>query len=363
MQIGNKNITALEFTSEISDLIRAGRSGSLIEYTKATRVEPITLIDQRAVNLPYIDDVLSAGLNIFCGYYLQAVALSVNIGNVNVLKLLDKLNPNRDPIESAASGRWAEMAAGSLEGFGSSLPFSDDEADPYSQEATTNVNAKDAGNIKLLNENANLSIGKLIDVNVESDGAKASFPVNVRLMSNIISPETLVNIMSLGAADKSFKERYHKWRSGQIHFIRDLIMCQDLIDAHKKALMKDKSGQYKSRMKSRSKNKLSAILSGNPSVATASSIFVITEETAKELESAIRGKLKKFATREKLFNDTSAMMMFVIDEEWEQVTIYHRSIESATTVSVKELQRKGNGKGPDILDVLTAFQKSTSPTL
>ena len=358
MKFGKNSITALEFASEVSDMVRAGRSGSLIEYTKATRVEPIVLIDQRAVNLPYIDDVLSSGLNIFCGYYLQAVALSVNIGNVDVLKLLDKLNPNRDPIDSAASGRWAEMAGASMEGYGSALPFKDGDENPYSEEASL-----DAGAIKLINENTNLSIGKLIDVNIESEGSKASFPIMVRLMSNIISPETLVNIMSLGAIDKSFKERYHQWRSGQIHFIRDLIMCQDLIDAHKKDMLSDKSGQYKARMKTRSKNKLSAVLSGRVSVATASSIFIITEETAKELESAIRGKLKKFSVREKLFNDTSAMMLFVLDPDWEQVTIYHKSIESPTVVSVKELQRKGSGKGPDILDVLTAFQKSVSPTL
>lgn len=355
---GKKELTPLELVNQITELTRAGRSGSLIEYTRATRVEPIALIDRRAALLPDTEDVLNSLLNIFAGYYLQAVALSVNVGSVDVLKLLEKLNPNRDPLEAASNGRWSQMAT-SMESM--ALPFPNQPVghDVYSQEnATTQL----SGQARMINENGNLSVGKLIEVGIESDGKKATFPVMIRMIANTIEPDTLSHILSLGSEDNSFKERYHKWRSGQINFIRDLIMCQDLIDKHKRALMSDKSGYYRSKMDNRRKNSLSAILSGNPSVATASSIFVLTTETIKDLERSLRGRIRDFKTREKLFAESYGMMMAVIDPDFEMVTIYHRSIEQETQVSLKELKRSNSRKGPDILDILKAFQQNTSPT-
>lgn len=43
-----------------------------------------------------LPDVLQSLQSIFSGYYLQALAISTNIGKINVVKHLDKLNPNRN---------------------------------------------------------------------------------------------------------------------------------------------------------------------------------------------------------------------------------------------------------------------------
>tara|TARA_B100000700_G_scaffold157245_3_gene174567 strand:- start:6197 stop:7273 length:1077 start_codon:yes stop_codon:yes gene_type:complete len=343
---GKDAVSALDLARDIAKGVAATRDGSLIEFTRATRVQPVTLVDQRAAQLPYIEEVLASGLNIFSAYYLQAVALSVDVGKVNVIKTLGRLNPNRDPLDSLGAQLSTESRA---------LPFPGQE---LSQEDSAEGSARD------VREEANLSIGKLLEVNIESNGNKAKFPINVRLMVNTVRSDILTHTLSLDSGKVSLKERYHKWRSGQIRFVQDLIMSQDLIDQHKKNLIEDASGYYKSRTASKRRNTLSALLSQDWSVATASSIFVIHQQTAKEIETKLRGKLDDFRTREKLFEETYGMLLFVIDPDWESVTVYHRSIEEATEVSIREIQRMNkSGKGPDIGEILNAFRQNKSPII
>lgn len=159
------------------------------------------------------------------------------------------------------------------------------------------------------------------------------------------------------------KERFHAWRSGQLEFVRDLVLCQDLIDAHKQGLMKDTAGMYATSIKRRRSNKLSALLSGNPSVATSSNIVVIADQTRKELEREIGGRIKDFRTREKMFKATYAMLLVVVDPEWENVTIYHRSIETPTELSAGDLKQSSRGSGPDVSEILKAYTLGNSPSL
>lgn len=384
MSVSDKNLTAIQLAAELPGLIAQARSSSLIEYTQPTRVEPLALVDQRVAALPYAEDIVASALNIFTGYYLQAVALSVEVGRVDVIRLLDKLNPRRDPIDSLGGSRWIDYSKESLESL--SLPFKNDAQrlqHAYSQEmlsgqiGPTSVNKNDdekkdnkkvvdglgvPGQTRVVNENANLSVGKLIEVDVESEGRKAKFPVMIRMIANTIKPDVMSHILSLSFKDNSLKERWHQWRSGQINFIEDLILCQDLIDEQKKTLMEDKTGYYRDRIKTRRNNRLSAILSGNPSVALASSVYIMTTDTASDLEGKLRGRLKRFKDREKFFKENNGMMLFIVDADYEQVTIYHRSIEQSSELSIREIQRKGKDKGPDILDILKAFQERKAPT-
>ena len=80
---------------QLGDTITRMGSKSLIEYTQSTRVEPIVLLDTSCIHLPYIEDVLKVVNSLFAAYYLQAVAISVNVGRVDTVRLLDRLNPNR----------------------------------------------------------------------------------------------------------------------------------------------------------------------------------------------------------------------------------------------------------------------------
>lgn len=380
--------TALSLANKLPDVLRSAKSDSLVEYTQPTRVEPVVLMDDKVTHLPYIGDVLQSLSSIFSGYYLQAVALSVNVGNVDVIKLLDKLNPNRNLSENALNGALQAgiraYGTASAEAYQFQLPVPGQpvglenfgmEASVYElfdkKQQAEGDDKKSGRNglssadeaIKMAKEVNNLSVGKLLEVEVESNGQKAVFPISVRLIATAAPSNGIVHTLSVGSKDNSVKERFHAWRAGQLEFIRDLVMCQDLIDAHKEALLKDRSGIYASTRTRRNKNRLSALLSGSPSVATASNLIVIDDSTRKDLERNIGGRLKDFRTREKIFKNTYAMLLVVINQDWDQVTIYHRSIDTPTELSTGELKSSNKGKGPDVAEILKAYQLGNSPSI
>lgn len=374
-------VTGLGMAGKLPDMIRSAKSDSLIEYTQATRVEPIVLIDERVAAVEYMSDIMQSLTSLFSGYYLQAVALTVNVGRVDVIKLLDKLNPKRSVSDNVAGGvsngvamvmslesyAYALPVPGrkvGLEAFGSgvALEAKDDDQRPATADEGSNVNfGKDQ--IKLLGEVTNLSVGKMLEVHVESEGQKAVFPISVRMICNGVAAKDLVHILSVGSNATTVKERWHAWRAGQLEFVRDLVLCQDLIDAHKSALLKDSSGIYSEILSRRKGNKVSAIFSGTPSVATASNLIVISSTTAKELERSIGGRLKDPRTRDKLFKNTYCMILVVVDTQWDHVTFYHRSIDLPTEMAAKELKVSNRGKGPDVAEVLKAYKMGSSPSI
>jgi hypothetical protein len=361
--------TALSLAAKIPDLLRSAKSDSLVEFTRPTRVEPIVLMDDRVVNLTLTPDLLQVLTSIFSGYYLQAVALSVNIGKIDVIGLLDRVNPNRSLDDNTLKGLSNLALRSGLESaesyrYGLPLPNSKiglehygleesvyDVLDPLSStnepkdpklDNLASRSGKDT--VKLAQDVSNLAVGKLLEVEIESEGHRAVFPIAVRLIITAAPPTAIVNILSVGNRNTSVKERWHAWRAGQLEFVRDLVLCQDLIDAHKDSLMHDDTGIYANSIKRRKSNGLSAILSGQPSVATASNIYVISDATKKELERVIGGRFKDFRTREKIFKAT-----------------YHRSIEHGTELSAGDLKFSKGGKGPDVGEILKAYTLGQAP--
>jgi hypothetical protein len=217
---------------------------------------------------------------------------------------------------------------------------------------------------KFVNEAVNLSTGKLIEVTLEDGNKKATFPIMVRVISTIVASGTLVHILADGSRwFATAKERYHAWRAGQLEFIRDLILCQDLIDEHRKALLQDKTGVYREILDRRSSNAAASFLSGNPSIATASNILILSAQTAKQVESEIGGRFNDKRVRDRMFDKTYVMLMVVVDVEWEQVTIYHRGIATPTELSLRELKVASKDTGPRIDEILKAYQLGNNPII
>lgn len=222
--------------------------------------------------------------------------------------------------------------------------------------------------IKSIREVTDLSVGRMFNVTlgggVKSNGDKVleiTVPISIRLMVNAIPDASLVPLLCGGTADASFKERYHAYKSGRIEFIRDLILCQDLIDEHKKAMMHDHTGIHSQIISRVNNNKLAGLANRDPSLNVASNLYVISEVTAKEIEHKLGGKLSNHGTRDKIFDSGYAMIIVVIDRQWERMTFYHRGIATSTTVSLKDIQMSNKKSGPDVGDILKAYMAGSSP--
>ena len=355
--------TALATIGAVADILRSSGSDSLVEYTRVARIEPITLVQRSLQHQAYIDDILQSITAIFSGYYLQAVMISANVGSVNTVELLDKLNPRRSPKDSliTTGERYARYKA-STEDYHLNLPDFNSlglEARDRSSRGRSTTMGKDT--MKTITEAPSLSIGRMLEVQITDGDASATIPVTVRLMANTLDAETLTHILSADAEDTSAKARWHQWRGGEISFVRDLLLCQDLIEKNRKNLIKDTSGTYESMLDRKSKNRISAMLSGNPSVATVSSVVVIDEQTANAVERSVGGKLKNFRVRERVMGSTNTMLLVIVDTEWERVRIYSKTLEDSTDLSMKQIKAAGKGQGLDVTEVLKAYQLSQAP--
>ncbi len=209
----------------------------------------------------------------------------------------------------------------------------------------------------------NLGAGRMINVTIKENDREVTVPVLIRINAVYMATTPLVHILAAGSEDISFGARFKKWRLGGIDFWRDLVFCQDMIDAHKQNLRADKTGIYLQMMQKRRQNGLAAAVSASMSANNASNIVIMSAATAEALEMKIYGKLKDFNTRQKLFQQGYGMLMFIVDKQWGRVRMYTRDIPEYTELSERDLKGANKNGGVDIGDILNTFKAGMSTRL
>lgn len=372
----------------MSTVLTAAKSmssiSSLADITKPLRVEPITIIDQTIADQPYILDLLKLSVSLYAGYYLQAVNMVFGVGKIDTLKVFDSLNPERSGA-SALGFENFRSAVYSTSTYANGLPaleafaqpvregliaeyseekyqaaleaFGDKDEDKSDQKGDKSpVHGMSAGDSQKIYEAENLAVGKLINVDVKSGNEKAKLPVLIKLIPAIVPSDTITHIFTAGGRD-TWAHRLFLVKSQQIKFWRDFVMGQDMIDAHMKALMSDKSGVYKSILDRRRNNVAHAIQSGRLSLADASNIAIISTSTMKKSANALYAKIDDANVRKKFFDNSYLLMMMAVDERWNRVTIYHRGVDLATSWRIDDIKVAEKSKGQDITEIFKMFSK------
>jgi hypothetical protein len=335
---------------------------SLSEFARLTQVEPIVVISKDLINLDYMPDVMQSVLSIFAGYYMQAVSIITAIDSIKIIKTLDRLNPDRD---SSGYLLTVENISTQLSShYKYKLPSMEDGSNLFTSDSKDQSQASyKVKTVSDLNETVNLAVGKLVQITFkESKGSEVVVDVRIRLTPVVLSNMGVEKIIVSKTDDISLTERYHAWRSGRIKFIRDLIFCQDLIDEKKKAIMNDEEGVYSEIIRRVNNSKKYGLLSSNPSLVSASSIFIISEELARQIEIKFGGSLGNKRVMDKVFENTYAMMLIVVDREYDRVSFYTRGIHASSDFSIKEIKAANKGRGIDIGDVLKTFTMGQAPS-
>lgn len=365
-------------------------NSSLTSITKTARVEPLVIVGNDCVNLEYVSDIMQSVNNIFAGYYLQALSLITTIESVTAGKILERLNPNTNDFftnavfesykdDSSFSGRnYFNSWKLANESYKYKLPkqsnfTSYDASQLLSMRSSMESNTpqdKDKINVNIHNDaynnisqNVNLSVGKMFNVTVREGKNEINIPLSIRLLVSQVPESSLVKMLTLNNRDTTLMERFHAWRAGRIEFIKDLVLCQDMIDDAKSAMIKDKEGVFSEIIRRSRNSKFSSMFNQKANLASASNIYVISESTKDAIEDALGSKLSNYKTRQELFRSGYMMILVVIDRTWERVTFYHRGINIPTIVGVKDIRSSNKGSGPDIGDILKAYQLGNNPTL
>lgn len=349
----------------ISSMINAVKNGndisSLADMSRPFRVEPLVLVEQTLQNQPYMEDIMKMVLSQFSAYYLQAFHAILGVGSIDTLKVFDSLNPHR----SVTGTREALLKGPYLgnENYAKGLPSLEHFNQTIERGLIGTISIEEDGKNKTglssakidkIHEVESLSVGKLLNVELKSKGETAKLPVFIRLLSTPVKTDVLTHIFTGGGRD-SWGERLQLARAGMIRPIRDLIFGIDLLDEHRKALMNDSSGAYKAITDRRRNNVKKAAMSGVMSAADASNIAVVTKETAREMGKKLYGKIENTTVRERMFNNSYLLLLVVVDERWEKVTVYHRGLDIPQELSFKEIKSAEKGKGQDIGEIFKMF--------
>lgn len=356
---------------------------SLADISKIARIEPITLISSNLAGNKDLYNILHGVLNIYAAYYLQAVhILSAQLADVRILKILDKTNPDRDLKTLLTSGYTAFESRGlasinvktlSLEGAKFKLPMLKSDAENkvgmesiFDEDAnstlTNSINKLDTF------EKLGSAVGKVIELkfNVKKDDQKdateVAIPVVVKLDNMVIPSEVIDRIMTSNKDEITLGSRFQDAITGRISFIKDFILCSDLIKTQKKTMIKDPTGYYNQLLKRINNSRLYSALSGNISLAGISSIVVMSEQDEQEVQKLIGGKLTNQKTRDIVFNNTSAMMIVVVDSEWERVSIYVRDVDGFSQNSFDSFKPMADKGTNNIGDILKAFSLNNAPS-
>lgn len=376
-------------TQTLTDIVgyiakaKSATSGfNLADVAKIARVEPIVLVSSNLTTLKELPDILQGVLNIYSGYYLQAVQLLSSAAiNVKILKILDRLNPDRDiktvvsanlglenySLKSVINYTSVNYDTLTLESF---VPkFIQKKVTKSHQTSIDNIAVESADSVesarigKIDNfDKLNYSVGKILNVefNVKDANGNATsvqIPVVVKLDTMVFPSEVMNSVLTVNKQELSFGSRLKDAIAGRISFIKDFILVSDLIKEHKKALIKDPTGYYAKVLARTNNSKFFSLLPGNMSLNSISSVFVISEKEESEIAKKIGGKLINDTTRNIVFDNTLAMMIVVVDREWERVSIYIRGQNSGfTQASFTDFKSASDkNSSAQILEFMKAF--------
>lgn len=369
MSIALNPLSTLEMFSNLPNFLRSAGSKSLLEYTASSRIEPMCMIEAGLWNKPYMPDVLQSATSMFASMYLAAVSLSTVINGVTVAGRLDQFSPNRKPSSSLADTIGSLVA---VEQFKYGLPPISKVAtegvffdrligkSPEDEKVTIGQNTV-RENLTVLRENNNLSVGKTFNVEFSVNGENGSATVTVRL-NTIPTPATaLANIIQGAAPDMNTKNRYYKVKADELHWLWDMFGCADLLDKRRKAILNDPTGIYLKTIQQQRKNAMAGWLSGKPSVAQASHIAIMSEETKVAIERELVLRFDRPKERDRLFENSTLLVIYVINDDYDRVTAYFRTIDQESSFSLASMKNAVKG-GMDVKQMMELVIGNRAPT-
>ena len=335
---------------------------SLTSISKITRAEPLTIISNDCANLTELPEILNTLVSVYSGYFLQAIAIMTRLNDVEVVRILDKLSPDRDNTGFLLQSRSVLESASNV--FSTNYKYSLPTREIMAVETDRPMVGRD--NQKMIYEASNLAVGKILDVAIsiptpDGETKTVNVPVTVRLSPTLLNDETLSYLFTNQKTDDSIVERYHSWRAGRISLIRDMVFCEDLIREYRRAAIKDRSVTLQEIVRRVTNARAYGLLTKNPSLAVASNIYVLSKASAHYIESKTGEKFSTPRGREKILKDTYAMIVAIVDADWGQVTFYFNGIAYPSTMSLRSMKSSGS-KGPDIADIMRSLMEGRAPT-
>lgn len=394
------------------------RAKSLSQYSTDLQLRPVFAIEKEILNDEKIDVLMQAGLANYAGFYIVALSIDNTINGVRVGKMVGKYSPNRDAVGSALDLLGENIASVSREDFKVDIPEYDrptlstlgfksglrsipslpdaylkqlelrtEAAYATREEAQAEADKINAANAKEkadqpeakaapvypstkvaeqamrdeINKLQSLAIGRILTVTVSRDKQSADINMVLKPELKSLRSNLLIDVANLSNKPTSMRDRFIAYfKRGTIASMLDYLVCLDLIQAHRRALVQDTAGYYEKVHDRIVNNKVAALLTGEFSVGTVANTWIISDTTALRLQASIGGKLDNYAIRNKFMEKSGVMTLIVYNPDHQRVYIYNHGIEDVTDIGINYLIKKSESKSFD-MDIFKMLSQGSAP--
>lgn len=379
-------LPGLSVLSAAMQRLEAGGQTSLVRQSAVARVEPIMVIDPELMYYEGMSDIAQSVLSQITALYLQVAALSsTSVDGISIAQKLEQLNPSRQALDHIGSTLNADASLYSLgveSAYAEGLPTQ--HRRQYFEQLSTGIESDKTGEqpaakkddrstaeslfygkeaIAATHELANLSVGKVFSVELSAHGRKETVPVSIRLIARSVRPDLFLSFFVKDHLDKTAEDRFYAWKVGRLSFVKDILLAMDAYKQYKKQRMQDTSGVSQEIGSRDANNRVSGMLTGRKSLNGLANVVVMSSTTARTIEAKMAGRFKDPRWRAERMEVLSSMILVIVDKEYDRVTFYYDSIPLGSELGLRDLKSSNKGGGPDVLEILKAYQASTVPTL
>lgn len=323
-------------------------TGSAAKSASRMMIRPMVVVEQPLLHQEYMTDLMSIiqlrdVLNI-----LTHLSMQGQVGGVKIGKLVDSINPSRAGM----------MSLSGLENFGGSnilLGVQGTEASIQKTDGETSSVSVDPKQVGSLTEYAPLALGRVVNAEVNIDGNKVTFPLVFRQIPTVADTKNIELVFEAARPQDGLKQRIMMLKTGEITPAQ-FLTGSDLIKEDYRIQRGDISGYYEEATSRANKNRLEAIRTGMASMNTMANAFVISSETARQIELSIGLRFSDPKARDRIFSRTVANTIVVCDDRRGVFTFYTHGSSRPEVYTRNEIKMKGNKDTntslPDLLKLL-----------
>lgn len=355
-------------TDEEQNVIADINVNSLAELARLTEIEAITAIDSSLTVYDSTTDVLRYINSLWAGWYLSSAQIMTDTGRIKTVKLLERLNPAKNPSYAVANHILSVAEAGytNYSSEGKDVLQTEVSSETknlvtlprYSAEAIAPAVQSSRESNNLTNV-ANLSVGQSVTMTLNDNGSTKEITVNLRLVTVPVNSGVLKTILTWSQKDLRLKSRLSAWRAGELRFWRDVVLMRDVFTERQRVLMNDKSDLLQSMLGRQSNSMIHSVMTLTPSVGTMSSVLVISADRLRDIElNSLDGRISDPRFRQRVMNATGLMIIAVVDPMTEFVKIYTHTQSLPSEFSIKQLKGATRG-GTDIGELIKLMNQGT----
>lgn len=325
---------------------------SVVQSGNRTLVSPIVGIDKTILHANYMQAVMQ----VVMARDMHAVLAHISIKNaermgIKIDEIIGGVQPRRAGLVSLAGCEAMNGNGPNPNKFkggkdGSEAPEMGSDGD------TVTIGGKSYSEIA---EFTPLAIGRVVVATAHGpNGGKVELPLTFREIPMPMMPAQILNVFSAAKPEDGFFARLAMWGAGEItgpQFFSGSDINKDKFNTKNK----DNTGYFEEMAKRERINKAQAIRTGVVSMNTMANTFIMSSDTAKQIELTIGKRFSNGRNLDAIFRAVDASRIVICDERngvFEFITNGDSLIE---TYTLKELEAKG--KKSDSADSLESLAR------